>query len=156
MQTKACSCSAEGWAEFINWKINHYLVPWRSQPAGFLTAESTGMTSWEHGVLAAVEPGARTAFSSGLKLVQLTGAGRGFSGGPGGACAARCAPAGVRSCASDQTKWRLQGAQMLGSVRAAADPVVLSFCLDWKREGPVFIKVGGSLLPNAGRQGFPT
>lgn len=30
---------------------------------------------------------------------------------------------------------------------SACRRVSLSFCLDWKREGPVFIKVGGSILP---------
>lgn len=121
---------------------NHYLVPWRFQPTGFLIAESTGMTSWEHGVLAAGEPGLSLPFL-GLQTGQLTGVQ--VSGGSGGrVCRSACAflrkPVASPRCSDALLSGRLRGS------------VVLSFCLDWKREGPVFIKVGGSLLPNKGRQ----
>lgn len=113
MQTNknAHSCR-QGW---INWKINHYLVPWRLQPAGFLIAESTGMTSWEHGVLAAIEPGLGLPFL-GLQAGQLTGSGR-LQVGPEGVCVG----VPVRSCASDQARGVSKVLRCSAQLRAAAD-----------------------------------
>lgn len=84
------------------------------------------MTSWEHGVLAWLDPGLKI----GLRTRQLSGS-----------AAVRwlrraCAP--VRSCGPRRACLRCWL-----SVRRRGS-AVLSFCLDWKREGPVFIKVGGS------------
>lgn len=98
----------------------------RLRSAGSPKAESTGMTSWEHGVLAWLDPGLKI----GLRTRQLSGS-----------AAVRwlrraCAP--VRSCGPRRACLRCWL-----SVRRRGS-AVLSFCLDWKREGPVFIEVGGS------------
>lgn len=87
-----------------------------------------------------------------------------------------CDRPGSKARPSDNTIYRLDGWQVAAegvsvgvAVRccvskalwwlSCAPPCIclLSFCLDWKREGPVFIKVGGSLLPKfrqASRQGI--
>lgn len=89
-------------------------MPWRFQPTGFLIAESTGMTSWEHGVLAAGETGLSLPFL-GLRTGQLSG--KQVSGGSGGRV---CLSAGA-FLRVGPNQWRLQGAQMLCLARASAD-----------------------------------
>lgn len=97
-----------GW---IKWKINYYLVPWCLQSAGFLIAESTGMTSWEHGVLSAIDP----EIKLGLQTRQLTGSAvfRWLQR----ACSSVCWCVPARRI----NPWRLQGAQTLDSARAVVD-----------------------------------
>lgn len=77
----------------------------RLRSAGSLIAESTGMTSWEHGVLASTDPGLKL----GLQTRQLTGS------------AAlrwlRRACASVRRCVAAIQDGGLQGSN--GTVRAA-------------------------------------
>lgn len=68
---------------------------------------------------------------------------RRLSGGCGGRVR-RCVGAPVRSCGQSREFLRCWlNVRRRGSA-------VLSFCLDWKREGPVFIKVGGSPKIQAG------
>lgn len=125
--------------------MNHYLVPWRFLPTGFLIAESTGMTSWEHGVLTVGEPGLRLPFP---RRSNRTSGRRAGSRWTRRASVRRCAGAFFARVIEPAAFPRCSDAQLSSAVR--------SFCLDWKREGPVFIKVGGSLLPNRqeGRQGL--
>lgn len=113
----------------------NYLAPGRLQSAGSLIAESTGMTSSEHGVLASTDPACWSSASQDETIKRL---GRCFFSG-------RCVRAPVRSPASPSSFQRCADARL--SARRRVSLLLLSFCLDLKRQGPVFIKVGVSPPP---------
>lgn len=126
-----------GWGELIGGekKKTNYLAPGRLQSAGSLIAESTGMTSSEHGVLASTDPACWSSASQDETIKRL---GRCFFSG-------RCVRAPVRSSASPSSFQRCADARL--GARRRGSLLLLSFCLDLKRQGPVFIKVGVSPPP---------
>lgn len=96
------------------------------------------MTSWEHGVLAAIEPGLSLP-SLGLQTGQLTGARRVLSGGCGGR---------VRRCAGAFSALRDQ--KPVASPRCCSDAPLGPFVWIGREKVQSLLRWAG--LPNTGRQ----
>lgn len=108
-------------------------MPWRLQPAGFLIAESTGMTSWEHGVLAVIEPGLRLLSRPLDRTINRLGGGE-VSGRSGGRVRR------LRCCALDQTGGV---SKVLGCSSQCAPPRICPLLLSGLEERRSSLYLGG-------------